>query len=157
MRVGVCVCSGSFAIMQVSGTAAVLPAQGNQGYCMGFQPYLPVLNCSSGRILVNNWGPLDACCLNSDDQRLMAMHTISRQRTPDPGLLQRVSLLLRLQCKIRLSPPSGAFVCGRPTDRQWLLSHQDKSQGAQNRAGRAGRAANTVQRRPCVRMCVQGY
>lgn len=42
--------------MQVSGSAAVLPAQGNQGYCMGFQPYLPVLNCSSGRILVEILG-----------------------------------------------------------------------------------------------------
>lgn len=52
----VCACPGSFAIMQVSGTAAVLPAQGNQGYCVGFQPYLPVLNCPSGRILVNNLG-----------------------------------------------------------------------------------------------------
>jgi hypothetical protein len=39
------------------------------------------------------------------------------------------------QRKTRLSPSSGCFVWNRPTDRQWLLSHQDKSQGTQNQAG----------------------
>lgn len=73
--------------------AAVLPAQGNQGYCMGFQPYLPVLNCSSGRILVNVWGPFNAYYLFSAYQHLMATHSASRQQNyPIPVCCIRISL-----------------------------------------------------------------
>lgn len=76
----------------------------------------------------------------------------------DLGLSPRVSLLLRLQYKIRLSPLPGGLVWGRPTDRQWLLSHQDQVTRRSKSSGEPRTACQSIVQRPtvCVRVRAWG-